>query len=115
MSLVKETGLARGLKIKRQLVKIHGITGNVMEAKGKVDLGIGETSFHEFMLVSDLPMKCDILLRQDWLERLGYQFQIPELGINLPAYSETLVRIPTTERGSRLLEAEELQENIFCA
>jgi len=115
VSLVKETGLARGLKIKRQLVKIHGITGNVMEAKGKVDLGIGETSLHEFMLVSDLPMKCDILLGQDWLERFGYQFQIPELGINLPAYSETLVRIPTTEKGSRLLEAEELEENVFCS
>ena len=33
VSLVKETGLARGLKIKRQVVKIHGITGNVMETK----------------------------------------------------------------------------------
>jgi len=67
------------------------------------------------MLVGDLPIKCDILLGQDWLERFGYQFQIPELGINLPAYSETLVRIPTTEKGSRLLAAEELEENIFCA
>jgi len=115
VSLVKETGLARGVKIKRQVMQIHSITGNVMETKGKVDLCIGETSLHEFMLVGDLPMKCDILLGQDWLERFGYQFQIPELGINLPAYSETLVRIPTTGKGSRLLEAEELQENIFCA
>jgi hypothetical protein len=49
------------------------------------------------------------------VERFGYQFQIPDLGINLPAYSETLVRITTTEKGSRLLETEELQENIFCA
>jgi hypothetical protein len=35
--------------------------------------------------------------------------------IVLPAYSETLVRIPTTEKGSRLVEAQELQENVFCA
>jgi hypothetical protein len=96
-------------------VQIHGITGNMMETKGKVDLCIGETSPHEFMLVGDLPMKCDILLGQDWLERFGYQFRIPDLSINLPTYSETLVRIPTTEKGSRLLETEELQENTFCA
>jgi hypothetical protein len=86
-----------------------------METKGQSDLRIGETSPHEFMVVENLPMNCDILLGQDWLERFGYQFQIPDLGINLPAYSETSVRIPTTEKGSRLVEAQELQENIFCA
>jgi hypothetical protein len=84
-----------------------------MQTKGKVDLCIGETSLHEFMLVGESPMNCDILLGQDWLERFGYQFQIPDLGINLSAYSETLVRIPTTEKGSRLVESQELQENIF--
>jgi hypothetical protein len=115
VSLVKETGLTRGLKTKRQVVQIHGITGNVIETKGKVDLCIGETSPHEFTLVGDLPMKCDILLGQDRLERFGDQFRIPDLGINFPAYSETLVRIPTTEKGSRLLETEEKQENVFCA
>jgi len=60
-------------------------------------------------------MDCDIVIGQDWLERFGYQFQIPNLGINLPACSETLIRIPTTKKGTRLIEAHELQENIFCA
>jgi hypothetical protein len=106
VTLVKGRSLARGLKTKKQAVQIHGITGNAMETKGKVDLCVGEMSPHEFMLIGDLPMKCDILLGQDWLERFGYQFQIPDLDINLPAYSETLVRIPTTEKGSRLLETE---------
>ena len=55
------------------------------------------------------------LLGQDWLERFGYQFQIPDLGINLPAHSETLVWVPTTEKGSQLIESQDLQENIFCA
>jgi hypothetical protein len=81
-----------------------------METKGQVELRIGETSPHEFMVVEKLPVSCDILLGQDWLERFGYQFQIPDLGINLPAHSETLVRVPTTEKGSRLIESEELQE-----
>ena len=76
---------------------------------------MGETSPHEFTVVEKLPVNCDILLGQDWLERFGYQFQIPDLGINLPAHSETLVRVPTTEKGSRLIESQELQENIFCA
>ena len=81
--------------------------------KGKLTC-VGEAS-HEFMLVRNLPVNCDILLGQDWLERFGHQFQIPDLGINLPAYSETVVQIPTTEKGSQLVEAQELQENIFCA
>jgi hypothetical protein len=60
------------------------------------------------MVVNELPMDCDILIGQDWLERFGYQFQIPNLGTHLPACSETLVRIPTTEKGTRLTEAQEL-------
>jgi hypothetical protein len=48
VSLVKETGLAKGLKTKRQVMRIYGITGNVMETKGKVDLCIGEASPREF-------------------------------------------------------------------
>jgi hypothetical protein len=86
-----------------------------METKGQIGLCVGDTSLHEFMVVGNLPMNCDILLGQDWLERFGYRFQIPNLGINLPAYSETLMRIPTTEKGSRLVEAQELQGNAFCA
>jgi hypothetical protein len=34
--LVAENGLARESKIKRHILKIHGITGNVMETKGKL-------------------------------------------------------------------------------
>ena len=60
-------------------------------------------------------MNCDVLLGQDCLERFRYQFQIPSLGIILPAYSETVVRVPTTEQVNRLVEAQELKENVFCA
>ena len=44
VSLVTETGLAQGSEIKRRVLRIHGITGNVMETKGQIDLCIGETS-----------------------------------------------------------------------
>jgi hypothetical protein len=64
--------------------------------------------------MGDLPIKCNILLGHDWLERFGYQFRILELGINLPAYSETLVRIPTVQIGSRLLETGITREHILC-
>jgi hypothetical protein len=103
------------MKVGKQVVQIHGITGNAMETKGQTELLLRGTSPHEFTVVNELPMGCDLLIGQDWLERFGYQFQIPSLGINLPTCSETLVRIPTTEKGSRLVEAQELQENVFCA
>ena len=80
------------------MLEFRGITGDYLETKGQIELRIGETSPHEF-LVNSLPMNCEILLGQDWLERFGYQFQIPSLGNNLPAYSETLVRIPTAAQG----------------
>jgi hypothetical protein len=56
-----------------------------------------------------------LLLGQDWLEKNGFSLQIPSLGIKLKAYAETLVRIPTQEKGNRLVETQELQENVFCA
>jgi hypothetical protein len=76
-----------------------------METKGEILLRIGETSPHRFLEVNSLPINCDILLGQDWMETFGHQFQIPSLGITLPTYSKTLVRLPTTERGNRLVEA----------
>jgi hypothetical protein len=98
-------------------LEIYGVTGNSMATKGCVDLCIGETSPHKFLVVQELPMNCEVLLGQDWLERFGCRFKIPSVGVDivLPAYSETLVRIPTTENGSRLVEAQELQKNVFCA
>jgi len=88
-----------------------------MEMKGHIDLCIGETSPHKFLVVEKLPMNCELLLRQDWLEKFDCQLRIPSVGVDiiLPAYSETLVGIPTTEKGSRLVEVQELQENVFCA
>jgi hypothetical protein len=87
VSLVAETSLIRGLRIRKHLVQIKRFTGNVMETRGQIDLCVEETSPQEFMLVSELPMNCDILLGQNWLERYGCQLQIPSLGITLPAYS----------------------------
>ena len=77
MSLVTEKGLARESNIRRHTLTIHSITGSVMETKGQVELRVGETSPHEFIVIEKLPVNCDILLGQEWLERFGYQFQIP--------------------------------------
>jgi hypothetical protein len=116
VSLVAENSLKRkGLKFSDQVIEIYGITGNVMQTKGQVELSVGETSPHEFMVIQELPMDCDLVIGQDWLGRFGYHFSIPSLGIDLPAYSETIVRIPTNEKGVRLIESQELQQNVFCA
>jgi hypothetical protein len=58
-------------------------------------------------------MNYDLLLGQDGLEKFGY-LETSSLGITLPAYSETLVRIQTREKGNRS-GAQELEENISCA
>jgi hypothetical protein len=60
-------------------------------------------------------MDYDVILGLDWLERFGFQLRIPSLDVTLPAYTETLVRIPTHVTGNRLVEAKETQENVFCA
>ena len=106
VSLVTAESLIRGLNIDERVLKIHGITGNVMETKG-----------YKFVVVEKLPLDCAVLLGQDWLECFGCRLHIPSVKVDiiLPAYSETLVRIPTTEKRSRLVQAQELQENIFCA
>jgi hypothetical protein len=72
-----------------------------MQLKGQIKLSIGDTSLHDFLVMDKLPMNYYLLLRQDWLEKFGCNLQIPSLGITLPAYSETLVRIPTQEKGNR--------------
>ena len=115
VSLIKESSLTRGSRIRRDISSIQGITGNSKQIRGQIELKIGETSLHNFLVMDKLPMNYDLLIGQDWLEKFGYDFQIPSLGITLPAYSETIVRIPTQEKGNRLVEAQELQENIFCA
>jgi len=93
VSLVKDSGLIRGSKIRRDISRIQGITGNFMQIKAQTELMIGDTSPHDFLVVDNLPMNYDLLLGQDWLEKFVFHFQIPSLGITLPAYSETLVRI----------------------
>jgi hypothetical protein len=54
ISLVVEASLTRRTKIKRQVIEIHGITGNVMETRGQTELSLGETSPHDFVVVSYL-------------------------------------------------------------
>jgi len=63
VSLVTEIGLVRGSKIKRRVLRVRGITGNVIETQGQIDLCIGETSPRGFVVVENLPMNCEILLR----------------------------------------------------
>jgi len=109
VSLVTAKNLIRGSKIDRQVMKIHGISGNFMETKGYVELCIGEMYPYKFVVVDKLPMNCDIVLGQNWLEQNSCRLHIRSMKIDiiLPAYSETLVHIPTTEKGSRLMEAQE--------
>jgi hypothetical protein len=94
VSLVAETGIARERKFTRHVLLIHSITSNLMETKGQITLYIGESLRNLWW--REIYLRIVTLLGQEWLERFGYRFQIPYLGI--PAYSASLVRIQTTER-----------------
>jgi hypothetical protein len=115
VSLVKKGRLTRGSEIIRDITCIHGITGDSLNIEGQTDLIVGDSSPHKFLVLEKLPMDYDVILGQDWLERFGFQIRIPSLDVTLPAYSETLVRIPIHATGYRLVEAQEIQENVFCA
>jgi hypothetical protein len=91
VSLVKESGPTRGSKNRRDISRIQGITGNFIQIKGQIELMIWETSPHNFLVMDKLPMNYDLLLGQDWLQKLGFNFEIPSLGITIPAYSETII------------------------
>ena len=65
VSLIKERSLTKVSAIKRHVLKIHGITGNYLETKGQIDLRIGETSPYRFLVVTSLPMNCELLSGQD--------------------------------------------------
>jgi hypothetical protein len=65
VSLVTARNLIRGSKIDKQVMKIHWITGNLMETKGYVLLCIGGMYPYKFVVVDKLPVNCDIVLRQD--------------------------------------------------
>jgi hypothetical protein len=65
VSLVKESGLIRGSNIRRDILHIQGITGDLMEIKGQTKLSIGDTSTHDFLVMDKLPMNYDVLLKQD--------------------------------------------------
>jgi hypothetical protein len=43
----------------------------IWRPKGQIGLRIGENSPHEFLVVENLPMDCEVFLRQDWLKRFG--------------------------------------------
>ena len=56
VSLIKESSLTRGSRIRRDISSIQGITGNSMEIRGQIELKIGETSLHNFLVMDKLRM-----------------------------------------------------------
>ena len=102
-------------KMRRCNQKVQGITGSYIKVSGFIDLSLNEGETHEFQVIETLPLNYDLVIGQDWLKRFGVQFSIPTLGVTIPARSEKIVKFPTNETGTRLIESQELEPNIFCA
>jgi hypothetical protein len=82
VSLVKESGLIRRSDIRHDISRIQGITGDFLQIKGQTKLSIGDISPHDFLVMDKLPMNYDLLLGQDWLQKFGFNLQIPFLGVS---------------------------------
>jgi hypothetical protein len=54
-----------------------------------------------FYIVDNLPRNLDLILGQEWLLQNDYMMTCPKI---IPPYSESVVKVPTKERGVRLID-----------
>jgi hypothetical protein len=64
-----------------------------------------------FYVVESLPRNLDLIMGQEWLLENGYMMTCSKIILPL---SESIVRIPTKERGVRFLEKQELSPGVYC-
>jgi hypothetical protein len=112
VSLIARTSLHPKVAVKENgIYKINGITGNVLDIKGKVEVNVNNNGHHKFHVIEELPRKLDIVLGQDWLAKNHFMLQ-KEI---IPALSEKIVQLPTREKGIRYIESQEIQPGLLVA
>jgi hypothetical protein len=65
-----------------------------------------------FYVVESLPRNLDLIMGQEWLIENDYVMTCPK--IILP-FSESVVKMPTRERGIRFVEKQELSPGVYCS
>jgi hypothetical protein len=112
VSLIARTLLRPKVTVKKNgIFKVSGITGNIMNIEGDVDINIDNNGHHKFHIIKKLPRKIDIVLGQEWLIKNHFVLQ-KEI---IPAFSEKIVQLPTREKVTRYIESQEIQPGLLVA
>jgi hypothetical protein len=112
VSLIARTSLHPKVTVeKNRIHEIRGITGNILNIKGEVEINVNNDGHHKFHVIEKLPRSLDIVLGQDWLIKNHFMLR-KEI---IPAFSEKVVQFPTREKGTRYIESQEIQPGLFVA
>jgi hypothetical protein len=113
ISLVRRKSLKKLPKenIVETSVTMQGITGNCRSLTQGIYLEINESKPFLFYIVDELPRGVDVILGHKWLIENGY---VMTRNPALPPMSEGIVKIPTREKGVRLIEKQELIPGVYC-
>jgi hypothetical protein len=114
-SLVKSKSLKKS-SFKAQCKEIHvniqGINGDSMHIDKGIMLQVNNSKKMLFYVVESLPRNLDLIMGQEWLMENDYVMVCPK--IILP-FSESVVKMPTRERGIRFVDKQELLPGIYCS
>jgi hypothetical protein len=114
VSLVKRKSLKENIpkaKFKEIQVNIQGISGDDVHIKEGIMLQINDSEEMLFYIVESLPRNLDLILGQPWLIRNDYVMTCPN---TILPFSESVIKVPTKERGVRFVDKQELLPGVYC-
>jgi hypothetical protein len=103
VSLVREASLEKNIprgKYREINVSIQGISEGDMHIKKGIMLQVNDGREMLFYIVERLPRNLDVILGQEWLLQNDYMMTCSK--VILP-FSENIVKVPTKEKGVRLI------------
>ena len=97
-------------------VEIQGVNNAAVKIIGSIMLHMLDT-WHRYYVVDRLPEQLSCILGRDWLRNTPHRIEIPILQHYsiLPAYSETILTLPTQEKGVRHCPSQCLGTGIYVA
>jgi hypothetical protein len=114
VSLVRKKSLKENVpraKFRKINVNIQGINEGDMHIKEGIMLQVNDSEEMLFYIVESLPRSLDLILGQEWLIKNDYMMTCRN---TILPFSETVVRVPTRERGVRFVDKQELLPGVYC-
>ncbi|PNF31840.1 hypothetical protein B7P43_G08901 [Cryptotermes secundus] len=114
VSLVRESSLRKSIpkeKYRDINVNIRGINGSDMLIRKGIMLQVNDSKEMLFYIVDRLPRNLNLILGQEWLLQNGYMMTCSKV---VPPFSESVIKVPTKEKGIRLVDKQELLPGVYC-